>query len=295
MHTPSAMKRSAWAVTVLAAITVFGCDSGLSELLLPLVCPNCDVTAGVIEDPNSLDPNQLCDPNLICDTCDPNRVCDPNLICIPCDPNEVCDPNLVCPVEEEVPTLAGVWESTSIDWSGAWDDPEAPLAVVLTTNGNPFADMGKVPEGWRDFVVFDPNDAIAFGFYYDPASDILYVEPPEENPVSGVSFVLQDDGTFALEDYVMMEMDNGHGMIMKSTGTFFATPGQEEGTWIVEQEIRVQVTATMDMATDPPIHEGDQVEYTVVSSHLTVPSAWPALLFPDATWEIMTHEEEPSE
>ncbi len=294
MHAASLAKRSTWIAALFSLMAVFGCDSGLGQLLLPLVCPNGGVTAGVIEDPNDLDPNQLCDPNTVCDPnlicipCDPNQVCDPNLICTPCDPNDVCDPNLICPVEE--PTIAGVWETVYANTEGAWDDPNASLALMFEMMGNPFEAMGEQGEDVVSFMIIDEENRVVFFVDYESTTNTLQVEQTGEGPApSDMTLEAQDDGTFMKQDFVMIDQED-NGIQFTVTLSLIAYPAEEDGHWYMDQSFTVDIMATQDGPQGTEIYEGDQAVYRLDVALELSPSVWPTVRYPDATWEIIESE-----
>jgi hypothetical protein len=234
------------------------CSTGLEPILCPYFC-GCygSVVAGLIDDPNFYDPNDY----------------DPN--CLPQDPP---------------PCLEGAWESTDDTREAAWDNPDSPLAIALEAHGNPFGGVGTSPAGVRSFVAFDANNRLLLNMYCDPVENVIYIDDPGGDPFVGTQFFLQEDGSFQVQDFVMMDGDMGGGLYVKAIVNVVVTPDEDGDSLAIEQDFVAEVSAIQDLPTDPPIPDGETVVYTVHATLQAVRSDWPGILFPDAAWEITTRE-----
>ncbi|MBN1345195.1 MAG: hypothetical protein JXQ73_21045 [Phycisphaerae bacterium] len=202
------------------------------------------------------------------------------------------DDGVVAGVEEPAPTLAGVWESAYIGREGSWVDPNAPMARFMDSIGNPFAEMGSLPEGVRDFIAIDANDAMVASWRYDSNANTVFVGTPETDPVLGVPFVLQEDGTFLVEDLELMAGLMGMGLRVAAVADLILRPDEDGQSWIGLQQIVVTVEATEAIELDPSVAVGDKAVYATEVTIQLQPTSAPTLLFPDATWAIQVDESE---
>jgi len=230
-------------------------------------------------DPNHYDPN-FYDPLFY----DPNHY-DPNFYNpLFYDPNHY-DPNFYDPNYVTMLTLAGVWESTLQERTTSWEDPNALLAQAFEAQGNPFSSIGEETPGLRDFVVFDSNNAMVANYLYDPNENTVYVRPPGDDPFTGVPFVLQDDGTFRLED-VMMEGDMGNGIYLRLAAAIVITMAEDGQSVQIEQEFTVDIEALQEIPGSPAIPAGEEAHYLVSMTHVADRSPSVGVLFPDAEWQM---------
>ncbi len=198
------------------------------------------------------------------------------------------------------PTLAGIWEVTHDEHPSAlWGDPNAPLARYITDNGNPFADWGGLPDGTREFLVFDANDMMTADYWYDPETDTVEVATVANNPMLGETWTVHEDGTLRLVDLIMYDGEIGGGVTVLAVMNAVATPVNGGETWQVELDITFQCTALADVPADPEtdreaVQAGDQSVYVVHRSDELTPSTGPAVLFPDAVWQTDDQAQTPS-
>ncbi len=201
------------------------------------------------------------------------------------------------PEESAAPALAGTWEiiPTDDEPEAEWEDPQAPLALYIEENGNPFADNSDPNEeeedDSREFVVIDPNDRMVGYYVYEPEDDTVYISTPQGMPLLGEVLISDGDGAFHFEPVLTHEGDFGSEVAYAGWMTVFVTLGEDGKSADVRATNTVLVTATQDIPADPntgrpAIQAGDQVAYSSVDSQELALSPGPAVLYPDSEWAL---------
>ena len=238
-----------------------GCSLGfegvLDDLLALLGAPEDGIVAGLIEDPNLWDPN-LYDPNYF---------------------------------PQAPPTLLGPWESLSNDDSvEGWDDPESPLAQVIGQD-DPFGNLGTSDPNSREFIVFDANNTVVATYNYESDMNTVEVSGPANDPLLGRTLVDLGDGSLGVPDLVIMQGPMAEWLYFNVSIDIVAWPDAEDESWRIEQTFTVHVQVTESESIPPGLQVGDEAVYTLDRSSTLLPSPGPAVLFPDAVWQIAVDEE----
>ena len=200
------------------------------------------------------------------------------------------------PEEPPAPTMAGTWEiiPSEEEDEGAWEDPQAPLAQFVEENGNPFVDDSDPNEDEdesREFVVIDPNNRMV-GFYtYEADDDTVYIGTPQDMPMLGDAFLIEEDGAFSFEPVLTHEGNFGAEVTYAAWMTVSVSLSEDGKSADVTATDTVQLTAAQDIPADPntgrpAIQAGDQTTYSSVSSQQLVLSPGPAVLYPEAEWAL---------
>lgn len=190
---------------------------------------------------------------------------------------------------QDKPTLDGSWEIKFDETGdGGWTDPASPVARRFEFYGNP---MGGDPgNGMRTFATFDPKNTFIGTYSFDDVNNKLLVDPPYNNPFIGHRLEEQPDGTFSTL-VTQFQSGDSNGQFDTDLNAALVFGPDDAGGWRGRIEFTFVFTAVSAAAEDqannlPAINVGDTATFKWNWYLTLTPSDPPALLFPDARWEI---------